>query len=139
MSLDIIQWNISYNSKVDKVSSYLKSQISDNCVVCLQEVLESSKQKILNHLHPTDYRYSLDIRPPGKFDGKNRKLGLLTMTFGNKITMAALLLNFQKQFDRYIEIMTQCIYLLKNRVGNEVKIKKKVLKSQLDKKEQIKR
>jgi len=63
----------------------LKSQISKNCIVCLQEVLESSKEKIVNYLQPTDYRFSLDLRPPGKFDGKNRKLGLLTMTFGNKI------------------------------------------------------
>lgn len=85
MQIEILQWNISYNCQVEKISELLKNQISHNSIVCLQEVMQSIKDKLVNILKPTDYSFSLDIRPPGKFDGKNRKLGVLTMTFGGKI------------------------------------------------------
>lgn len=91
MNIKLLQWNISYNCQVDKICAYLKSEISINTIVCLQEVLQSNMKKIVDQLQPSDYKFSLDLRPPGKFDGKNRKLGLLTMTFGGKIIDSHLL------------------------------------------------
>jgi endonuclease/exonuclease/phosphatase family metal-dependent hydrolase len=91
MNLELIQWNISYICQTDKICAFLKSKISNNSVVCLQEVLHSNMKKIVEQLQPSDYRFSLDMRPPGKFDGKNRKLGLLTMTFRGKITNSYLI------------------------------------------------
>lgn len=91
MKIEIIQWNISYSCKADKISEFLKSQITSNSVVCLQEVLQSSMKTITENLKPSDYRFSLDSRQPGKFDAKNRKLGVLTMTFGGKITNSHLI------------------------------------------------
>ena len=91
MHLDLIQWNISYNCRADKISTFLKSQISSNCIVCLQEVLQTNMEQIVAELNPSDYKFSLHMRPPGHFEGKNRKLGLLTMTFGGNIINGSLL------------------------------------------------
>jgi len=91
MDIDILQWNISFNCQIDKIADLLKKNISSNSIVCLQEVLNSAKDKLIEYLQPLDFAYSLDIRPPGKFDGKNRKLGLLTMTFGGKIQRGELI------------------------------------------------
>ena len=85
MKINIIQWNISNSSQIQKISAYLETMIFGNAIVCLQEVLESSKEKVVNALRPSDYRFSLDMRYPGKFDGRNRKFGLLTMSFGSNI------------------------------------------------------
>lgn len=86
MNINLVQWNISYNCKSDKIINLLKEKLEGDSVICLQEVLQSNKEKIVKALHQTDYAFSLNIRRPGRFDGKNRKLGLLTMSFGGKIT-----------------------------------------------------
>ncbi|NLD23289.1 MAG: hypothetical protein GX670_03540 [Bacteroidales bacterium] len=49
------------------------------------------KERLIECLAPSDYTYSLDYRKPGLFDGKNRRMGVLTMLFGGKIEEARVL------------------------------------------------
>ncbi|KGE88590.1 MAG: hypothetical protein ACE362_08360 [Phaeodactylibacter xiamenensis] len=91
MEIKVIQWNISYNCKTDKISAFLNEKIEGHTIICLQEVLESFKNDIVEQLNPTDYKFSLDLRKPGKLEGRNRKLGLLTMSFGGTISISHLL------------------------------------------------
>lgn len=85
MRIKLIQWNISYNCKIDKIIEYLKSHIKDKTIICLQEVLVSFKEELIEGLQPDNYSYSLDYRKPGLYDGKNRKMGVLTLVFGGQI------------------------------------------------------
>jgi hypothetical protein len=91
MHINILQWNISYRCQSDKIITLLKNKIESDSIVCCQEVLQSSKEKIIQALNPSDYKFSLDLRASGKFEGKNRKLGLLTMVFGGNIKESHLL------------------------------------------------
>ena len=77
--MKIIHWNISYSSKKEKVVEYLKDALLDNdTVACLQEVTEDAFSHILGAIGGRfDYVYSLHFRRPGKYDGKNRRLGVL--------------------------------------------------------------
>ena len=70
MRIKLIQWNISYNCKIDKIIEYLKSHIKDKTIICLQEVLVSFKEELIEGLQPDNYSYSLDYRKPGLHDGK---------------------------------------------------------------------
>ena len=76
MKIKVIQWNISYSCKIDKIIEYLKFHIEKETIICLQEVLFSFKERLIEKLEPDDYSYSLDYRKPGVFDGKNRKMGV---------------------------------------------------------------
>jgi hypothetical protein len=89
--LKLLQWNISYNCKIDKIANFISSKIECNTIVCLQEVLAMHKERLIECLAPSDYAYSLDYRKPGLFDGNNRKMGVLTMLFGGKIEEAKVL------------------------------------------------
>ena len=73
MKIKVIQWNISYSCKIDKIIEYLKSHIEKETIICLQEVLSSFKERLIEKLEPDDYSYSLDYRKPGVFDGKTEK------------------------------------------------------------------
>lgn len=91
MPLKILQWNISYSCKIDNIANFISSNIEGNAIVCLQEVLDSHKNRLIEYLSPSDYAYSLDYRKPGLFDGKNRRMGVLTMVFGGEIEEASVL------------------------------------------------
>ncbi len=75
----IIHWNISYNCHKEKVAAFVSEQIADgSTVICLQEVTESSYDCIRESLPAgCSSVYSLDFRKPGKYDGKNRHLGVM--------------------------------------------------------------
>lgn len=75
----IIHWNISYNCHKEKVAAFVSEQIADGrTVICLQEVTEPSFQCIRESLPAgCSTVYSLNYRKPGKYDGKNRHLGVM--------------------------------------------------------------
>ena len=91
MPLQLIQWNISYSCKIDKIADFILANIEEHTIVCLQEVLAMHKDRLIERLAPSDYAYSLDYRKPGLFDGKNRRMGVLTMLFGGVIEEAKVL------------------------------------------------
>ena len=77
----VIHWNISYSSQKEKIAEYVKDVLRDgDTLVCLQEVTESTFDFIRSSvlfINGYDYSYSLSFRQPGKYDGKNRRLGVL--------------------------------------------------------------
>lgn len=84
--MKVIHWNISYSSDKEKVLETLSRLVKDeDVIVCLQEVQPSVKDFLVDKLQGwggtkgTPYAYSLDYRQPGKYDGKNRKLGVLIL------------------------------------------------------------
>lgn len=88
MQIKIIQWNISYKCRINEIVNFVYQKIDAHTIICLQEVTESHKKIIIESLNPTDYAYSLDYRKPGRFDKKNRRMGILTLAFGGKVENA---------------------------------------------------
>lgn len=91
LKLKLLQWNISNRCKIDKIADFILSNIDGHTIICLQEVIASHKNRLIEHLAPSDYAYSLDYREPGCFDGNNRKMGVLTLLFGGKVEEAKVL------------------------------------------------
>ena len=90
MNLRIIQWNVSFKSKSDEIARFLLDAVGDHTVITLQEVLGPVHNKIMSLLKPDSSAYSLNHRVPGRFEGKNRKLGVATYVFGGLITDSSL-------------------------------------------------
>ena len=86
MKVRVIQWNISFKSNAEKVAEFLLSSINKSTIVTLQEVLEPVHNKILSLLKPDDSSYSIAHRAPGRFEGKNRRMGVATYVFCGMIS-----------------------------------------------------
>ena len=85
MKLRIIQWNIKINSKTDGIAEFLLSKLEGNTVVGLQEVSETAYEKISTHLQHNN-AFSLHLRTPGKYEGRNRRMGVMIIASGGEIT-----------------------------------------------------
>jgi hypothetical protein len=85
MNLRIITWNISFNCNAEKIAKYLTKNISGHTIINLQEVLEPAHSKIVSILNPDGVAYSLELRKAGKFEGKNRRMGIATYVFGGEL------------------------------------------------------
>jgi hypothetical protein len=81
MQVQIINWNISFNSKVDSIIEFLKEQILDGLpsIINLQEVRTHSYVELVKSFGENAVAYSLKLREPGKFEGMNRGLGTATI------------------------------------------------------------
>lgn len=91
MTIRVLQWNISTRCKPDSICSFLSSHLTDKVLINLQEVTANSYDKIVDLLKPTSSVLSLDLRKPGKHEGKNRQMGVSTLSFGLQITSYDLL------------------------------------------------
>jgi hypothetical protein len=85
VKIRIIQWNISFNCTAHKIAGYIAQSILGPTIVNLQEVSEKAYQEISSILKTTDAAYSIDLRRPGRCEGKNRTMGVATFVFGGKI------------------------------------------------------
>jgi hypothetical protein len=92
MNIRIIQWNIKFNCSIEKIIDLLKLYITDNCIINLQEVSQNSILQ-LKESNSLDYAYSLDLRTPGIYESKNRKMGVATFVAGGIILKKGLLNN----------------------------------------------
>jgi len=91
MDIRIIQWNISFKCKADKIAEFLINHIYESTIINLQEVNQQQHNELLELLKPDDYVFSLDKRPKGQFEGKNRALGVSTYIFDGLIESSNLL------------------------------------------------
>ena len=89
MKLRIIQWNIKINSKTDGIAEFLLSKLEGNTVVGLQEVSETAYEKISTHLQHNN-AFSLHLRTPGKYEGRNRRMGVMVIASGGEISNSQL-------------------------------------------------
>ncbi len=85
MKLHIIQWNISFKSNIVFIIDYLKSKLEKNMIINLQEVSMKRNEEIVSQLKPQSHSYSIDKRPVGKNEGKERGLGVGIYVFGGDI------------------------------------------------------
>jgi len=85
MKIRIVQWNIRINCDVDAISERIRTAKKNSSIVHLQEVSESAFEILCKKLDPDGCAFSLIHRPPGRNEGKNRKMGVATLTFGSEI------------------------------------------------------
>jgi len=85
MKIRVIQWNIKINSDASKIAELLREKVNGMTIIHLQEVSAASNENLLSILEPDGYGYSLYHRAPGHYEGRNRKMGVATMTFGGEI------------------------------------------------------
>jgi len=83
MMLRVLQWNISTMSKPKAIADFIRERIGqDPALVCLDEVKRSSYDKLVGYLNPRSSCFSLDLRRPGKNEGKERGTGIAVLGFG---------------------------------------------------------
>ena len=76
----IIEWNIGYSAQYEKILEQVKEYMDGSFIICLLEVVPRNYEKFAEDLkNIANLRYSLDYRKPGKYDGKNRQLGVLAI------------------------------------------------------------
>ena len=90
MSIRIVQWNIRVNCDARAISERVRTATQSPIIVHLQEVSESAFSTLCEQLEPDSCEYSLVHRPPGKNEGRNRRMGVATLTFGAEIVEAFL-------------------------------------------------
>jgi len=91
MDIRVIQWNISSRCNSKSVSEYINEILKDYTIVNLQEVTRNVYSEICSMLRPFGSAFSLDLREPGNHEGKNRSLGVATLSFGIDINHFELL------------------------------------------------
>jgi len=90
MKIRLIQWNISFKCTAHKIAGYIAQSISGPTIVNLQEVTENAYREISSILKKSDKAYSIDLRKPGRYEGRNRAMGVATFVFGGKIIQSDL-------------------------------------------------
>lgn len=74
----ILNWNISYQGKIENKIDFINQYMQENTCVMLQEVKPHAFEYIKNYFgEKYNFMYSLDYRKPSKFDSEARKLGVL--------------------------------------------------------------
>src|SRR5690606_20714198 len=89
----VVQWNISTKSDPGLIAGRLQNYLSLDVVtiLCLQEVVRSGLDVLVERLNPSSTAYSLDFRPAGQNEGANRRMGIAILTFGAEIIESGLL------------------------------------------------
>lgn len=87
VTVRVVQWNISMRSRSELIGDFLRKEIVDDVptIICLQEVIQNSFDLLVKRLEPDSAAYSLILRPPGEFEGKNRRMGVAILTFNMNI------------------------------------------------------
>jgi hypothetical protein len=86
MKLRVVQWNVSTMSQPKAIADFIKKRIGQGpAIVCLEEVKRSSYDKLFDSLNPQSSCLSLDLRLPGKNEGKERGTGVAVLGFGLQI------------------------------------------------------
>ena len=73
--MKIIDWNISYDNDPELKIAYLESVIGDDSFIAILQEVTPSQYDVLKSRFK-NIRYSLDYRKPGKFDTRQRELGI---------------------------------------------------------------
>src|SRR5450756_2725440 len=86
MSIRVIQWNVSTMSQPKAIAHFIEERVGDGpAITCLDEVKRSSYDKLVGSLNPQSSCLSLDLRLPGKNEGKERGTGVAVLGFGLSI------------------------------------------------------
>lgn len=76
--IKIINWNICFNGEALRKVDFLKEIVSEDLpvIIVLEEVTLDSYEVIKVSFDNFNMQYSLNFRPKGKHEGKNRELGI---------------------------------------------------------------
>jgi hypothetical protein len=75
-------------SQPKAIADFIRERIGqEHVVVCLDEVKRSSYDKLVGLLNPASSCFSLDLRRPGKNEGKERGTGVAVLGFGLPIVL----------------------------------------------------
>lgn len=78
--IKVINWNVSYaNNKENKFSSIYNSA-DKYTIIILEEVTPKHYEELKEVFYDCNIEYSLNYRKPGKFDTKQRQLGIAIIT-----------------------------------------------------------
>lgn len=77
MKLKIVNWNISYMRSISRKIDHLKTILDENTVFVLEEVRKKEYEYIIENVENFQTIFSLNLREKGKYEGKNRELGVL--------------------------------------------------------------
>lgn len=86
----IINWNIKTGCDISSIAKLLEKYATEKCIINLQEVSEANYGYMRKEF-PYPSRCSLDLRHPGKYEGRNRHMGVATFAIGGEIEDARLL------------------------------------------------
>lgn len=89
MRLRVIQWNVKINSNSSCISELLSEHIQGKTIINLQEVSENAYNAISQFIHG-DNAFSLHHREPGIHEGRNRRMGVMTIVVGGVILKSSL-------------------------------------------------
>ena len=81
--IQVVNWNISYMGNHESKLDFLFSVLRNNYCVLLQEVKPHVCEYIKSKFQDNTVIYSLDYRPPSKFDSDARKLGVMIILSKN--------------------------------------------------------
>lgn len=79
-NLRVVTWNISIMGPIESKWAFLRSVLDETefpTLVALQEVKQSDRVYLADNERFSELAFPLDYRPPGPFDGFNRKMGCL--------------------------------------------------------------
>jgi endonuclease/exonuclease/phosphatase family metal-dependent hydrolase len=83
MSIRVIQWNVSTMSQPKAIAHFIQGRVGDRpTIACLDEVRRASYDKLVDFLEPRSSCFSLDLRMPGKNEGRERGAGVAVLGFG---------------------------------------------------------
>src|SRR5690554_3329778 len=73
----LMLWNISYLNPIEPKLELLSKNMTDKTIIVLLEVFPKTNEYIKKYFDNThDIYYSLDLRVPSRYDGRNRKIGV---------------------------------------------------------------
>lgn len=73
--MKVINWNISYMNAAEPKIAYLDSIVEGNPFIAILQEMTPEQYSMFRKRYP-NIRYSLDYRIPGKYDTRQRKLGI---------------------------------------------------------------
>lgn len=76
----IYNWNLSYTGDATNRLNYLFSLFKKDTICILEEVTPDHYYKLCSIFSDANIEYSLDYRKPGKYDTKQRQLGVCIIT-----------------------------------------------------------
>ena len=76
-NITLIQWNVGFGANPELICRELKKNISGPYIITLMEIVPAKLPAFLKAFPEAETAYSLDYRPPGKYDTRKRKLGVL--------------------------------------------------------------
>ena len=106
--IKIIDWNMLWDNHNNNKLNYILSLKKKKTIIILEEVTPEHYKEINKYSDEYNIRYSLNYRKPGKYDSKQRKLGIAILTSKDIEIVKAKCINRSLLPDR--TLLVECKY-----------------------------